>query len=483
ARPQGKPDWQQLAKLKFNGLGPQAPRTRWNFSPWADFRSYMDTSLASVLADLRQAARELDPETPVGIEGTQMPHAFGGYDLYKLARAVDWVEPYDIGHAREIFGSFMPAAPLMTTVFEQETQPARRRLWHLLLEGDKGCIIWWSEDCLDWKSPGLPLTAKGKALAPVLKELTSPLAQRFLQAERVRDPVFIHYSQPSIQIDWLLESTVDGSSWLRRFSSYESGHNHMARVRNGWVKVLQDLGFSPQFVSSEQIEQGALQTNQAAVLVLPGSLGLSGREAREIQALHERGGVVFSDGVPGWFDEHGKLQERLALEDLFPARTWGATNATTVFAVSKGKQPAMRVGDMAQYAAERMQLEPNLAWLDWVAKQLGDRRPEVVVPPTTRTRVHRLRFSEGQLLAFERNINYHMSEDLKQAGGNEALEKPVQFEAKLGARKHVYDLRALRYLGRTDRIQINLSGWTPALFGATDREVPMETFTALPTGK
>ena len=46
---------------------------------------------------------------------------------------LDWVEPYDIGNAREIFGSFMPGKPLMTTVFEQESNPARRRLWHLLL--------------------------------------------------------------------------------------------------------------------------------------------------------------------------------------------------------------------------------------------------------------------------------------------------------------------------------------------------------------
>jgi hypothetical protein len=27
------------------------------------------------------AIRAVDPRTPVGIEGTQMPHAFGGYDL------------------------------------------------------------------------------------------------------------------------------------------------------------------------------------------------------------------------------------------------------------------------------------------------------------------------------------------------------------------------------------------------------------------
>ena len=156
--------------------------TRWNFSPWADFRPYMDLSLARVLSQLRQAAHEVDPLTPVGVEGTQMPSAFGGYDLWRLSQALDWVEPYDIGNAREIFGSFMPGKPLLTTVFESDTLHAFRRLWHLLLQGDRGCIIWWSEDCIDWKSSDYSLTAKAKALAPVLNELRSPLAALFLKA-------------------------------------------------------------------------------------------------------------------------------------------------------------------------------------------------------------------------------------------------------------------------------------------------------------
>ena len=95
----------------------------------------------------------------------------------------------------------MPAKPILTTVFEKETLPARRRLWHLLLEGDRGRIIWWSEDCIDWQSPDYRLTAKAKALAPVLHEITNPLARLFLRAQRQFDPIAIHYSQASIQAD------------------------------------------------------------------------------------------------------------------------------------------------------------------------------------------------------------------------------------------------------------------------------------------
>src|SRR5205807_2318763 len=168
-------------------------------------------------------------------------------------QVLDWIEPYDIGNAREIFGSFMTNKPILTTVFESDTKHASRRLWHLLLEGDRGCIVWWSEDCIDWKTEDYQLTPKAKALAPVLKEVTSRLAELFLRATREYDPIYFLYSQPSIQVDWLQESTIDGSTWLRRFSSYEAEHNQVVRTRDGWLKMFQDTGYSPRFVTGDQL--------------------------------------------------------------------------------------------------------------------------------------------------------------------------------------------------------------------------------------
>jgi hypothetical protein len=437
ALPRGKPDWQQLERLKFEPQAARQSPTRWNLSPWADFRAYMDLSLAWALEEMRRAAHEIDPRTPVGIEGTQMPHAFGGYDLWRLSQVLDWVEPYDIGDAREIFGSFMPGKPILTTVFEKDTNPARRRLWHLLLEGDRGCIVWWSEDCLDWQSEDYRLTPKARALAPVLKEMTSPLARLFLGAERARDPVLIHYSQPSIQVDWLLESVVDGSTWLRRFSSFEADHNRLARTRDTWLKDLQCLGYSPRFISSEEIERGGLKQAGKAVLVLPESLALSDKELAEIESFAgtSRAGKVWHEvlreGEAGLFDEHGKLRA-------------GGKMATDGSAMPAGADRQTR--------------------REWLAGKLRAMPPEIAVPANACVRSHRFRISGGQLVAFERLIDYRISEDLKQAGGNEALEKPVEVEATLPQPMHVYDLRAQRYLGHTDRLHFTLDPWQPSLF-------------------
>ena len=478
ALPRGTPDWQRLEALRFDPAAARQSPTAWNFAPWADFRSYMDLSLARALDELRQAARQLDPRTPVGIEGTQMPHAFGGYDLWRLSQALDWVEPYDVGNAREIFGSFMPGKPLLTTVFESDTRHALRRLWHLLLEGDRGCIIWWSEDCIDWQNPDYPLTAKAKALAPALDEMTSPLARLFLRARREPDPVFIHYSQPSVQVDWLLESTVDGPTWLRRFSSFEADHNRQAVARDSWLKAFQDAGYSPRFISSEQIENGLLRKPGNAVLAFPSSWALSDKEALEIRAfLEDAPGqdafrAAFCDGTPGLFDAHGTLRRRSPLEALFPL---AAASSARCVAPKSRVEKASAPTDLTRYAVERLRNGPAPAGLEWLCDCLKALPSEIRLPGAARARIHRLSVAHGQLVAFERNIDYHMSEELKQAGGNEALEQPLELEAALARPAHIYDLRARTYLGHTDRLRFRLDPWQPALFALTPEKLPPES--------
>jgi hypothetical protein len=473
ALPRGKPDWQAVQQLKFDPVMARQSLTRWNLAPWCDFRSYMDLSLARTLDDLRHTARAVDPATPVGIEGTQMPSAWGGYDLWRLAQALDWVEPYDIGNAREILGSFMPGKPILTTVFEDATNAARRRLWHLLLEGDRGCLIWWSEDCLDWKSSDLALTPKAKALAPVLKELRSPLARLLLGAQPEGDPIAIAYSQPSIQVDWLLESTVDGSTWLRRFSSFEADHNRLAAVRDGWVRLFQDLGYRPRFVSTQQILDGDLRRGDLRVLVLPQALAMSAKEAEEIRAFIATAPAgarraVFADGSPADFDEHGRLRAQSPLADLFPP----ATSAGRSQALVSGAKAVAHDGDIAVYPKARLAAEPDLAWARWAAGQMADLHPAVTVPGVARVRVHRFTAGGARLLAFERGVDYHMSEGLKQAGGNQALEKPIEVEATLAVPAEVYELGTETYVGRVARLRFTLDPWRPSLFALVAEKLP-----------
>jgi protein-S-isoprenylcysteine O-methyltransferase Ste14 len=399
--------WDGVLPFSTDEIKARQKRGNNNFAPWCDFRTYMDISLASALAVIRRAAREIDPRTPVGIEGTQMPNAFGGYDLWRLSQVLDWVEPYDIAGARAIFGSFMPGKLFLSTIGESDTNKARRRLWHLLLEGDRGCIVWWSEDCFDWKSPDLALTPKGQALAPVFKELTGPLARLFLRAERLYDPVTIHYSQPSIQVDWLLESVPDGNTWVRRFSSYEAQHNQMAKDRVRCLQQLREAGFTPRFATTPPAGQ---------TFLMVGSRAMSDAEIKALPATKP-----FADTAPGIFDEHGTPRASPPTVPL-------VTNWTVA------------------------------------VKHLV---PEVRVTPSAA--VYRYRLGNARLLAFERSANQQMGEDLKVAGGEAGA--PTSSTAQLTQPTHIYDLRTGKYLGHTDRFIFLLHPWQPSLFALLPQPV------------
>lgn len=455
--PESKTDWAEVRAMRFDPAKARNERTRWNFAPWADHRTYMDLALSRALEHFRKAAHVADPATPVGIEGTQMPHAFGGYDLWRMSQVLDWMEPYDICNSREILGSFMPGKPMLATVFEKESKPAMRRLWHLLLEGDKGCIIWWSEDTIDWSKPDLPLTAKGKALAPVLKSLNTPLARLFLLAERERDPIVIHYSQPSIQVAWMLESIADGKTWLRRFSSYESDHNRHAVVRNAWLKALQDLGFSPTFLASEQIEKGVPTTPR--LLVLPQSWAMRESELNAVRAFSKRENrVVIAAGSNGLFDEHGTLR----VGESYPE--------THVF--------------LSDYPVNRLKADFTATEIEPIRTLLAESgvHAPVQVPAEARVRVHRFKAGDkARLIAFERNVEYKMREELAQVGGNEALEKPLTFTAKLSAPGHVVNLRTGEKIGHASEFKVDLDPWQPSLFAVLPEEPAGDAVTDLLT--
>ena len=89
-----------------------------------------------------------------------------------------------------------------------------------------------------------------------------------------------------------------------------------------------------------------------------------------------------------------------------------------------------------------------------------------------RLRVHRFKVGDkARLVAFERNVEYKMREELAQVGGNEQLEKPVTFIAKLSQPGHIVNLRTGERLGKQSEFQVELDPWQPALFAVTAEEI------------
>jgi hypothetical protein len=233
---------------------------------------------------------------------------------------------------------------------------------------------------------------------------------------------------------------------------------------------LQDAGYTPQFISSEQIERGELSRMKA--LVLCNSLALSDKECRAIdefaKTMDSRN--LLGRGNDGLFDEHGSPKPRSWF------RSW-------LFGIIEG--------DHVAWATAVNPIDGKIRFLcddlrDWLQQcgNAGAKRPDsllssvkelvqlsVEVPGELAVRTHRYHLGSARLLAFERNVVWQMGEDLKQHGANAAFERPVSFEAKLSAPAHVYDLRSEQYLGHLDRIAVELDPWHPSLFALLDREI------------
>src|SRR6185503_50919 len=105
-----------------------------NLSPWADHRTFMEKIFADAVKWGADATWKADPKAYVGLVGCQMPSAFGGYDYWRLSQVMNAIEPYNIGNNREIWRSFSPHSPALTTSFGFSNQEVWR-LWYQLLHG------------------------------------------------------------------------------------------------------------------------------------------------------------------------------------------------------------------------------------------------------------------------------------------------------------------------------------------------------------
>jgi hypothetical protein len=291
-------------------------RTDGNESAWTDFRSFMDEAFAHALRVGTDGLHEGDPDGLSGIEGTQAPGP-GGYDYIRLAHAVDVMEMYGAGDSTDIARSFNPDLVVLTTGFGGG--PAEnRRIWHSMLQGARGLILWDSK--LDFVDDAGAPSQRARELAPLLLELRGGLGAQLIALRPAPSPVAILYSPTSQHVQWLLARRAEGTPWNDRTSETEwKDDNPMRRAIAATVRTLTHLGLPPHFVSAAMLEHGLLSAPGAPrALVLPQALALSPAAVAAIRQFQASGGVVVADGAPGAFDGHGRRLDTPALADLAP---------------------------------------------------------------------------------------------------------------------------------------------------------------------
>ena len=295
-------------------------------SPLMDQWSFNDSQWCNYVGGLVEFSNSLDPLTPCGLVGGQMPSAFGGYDYAKLMRKVQFIESYNLGSSQAIIRSFNPrnALPAVTTLFHKSADDTIWQTWYYLAHGNRG-HIGWVEGWFDGKTPK-PWHAQ---VAPTYLEAADKIGPLMTGAEWKHDGVAIYYSHASIQLGWILDAEAHGKTWINR--NADERLSSAAHARRAWENMLRDSGLQYTFVSyADVIQRGVPE--EYRVLILPACLALSDAEARAIRAFCERGGTVIADYLPGLWDQHGKGRAGGGmLDEMFEVKHDPAMRASDVF--------------------------------------------------------------------------------------------------------------------------------------------------------
>jgi hypothetical protein len=280
------------------------------FPPWADHRTYMETSFAQAYHVVRDAVVEGDPQGRIALSGTQVTTPWNGADWSRLDRIVDDFLSYDGGNQWDMHRSFAkPGARVgFWTGYGRHGIGVRHEIWSAALQGVLFPNLFWSYSVFN---PDLTWSASGRDMGAVFEALRfEGVGKLLMESERLNDGIAVHYSMSSVHAAGILGF----HERARKEGDDEPG---FPANRDGWVRILTDLGLSFDFVSSAQVETGALDPARFKVFVLPLSLALSAPEIAAIEAFARAGGVVVADAAPGLMDEHCAWRSEGGMSPLF----------------------------------------------------------------------------------------------------------------------------------------------------------------------
>jgi len=301
--------------------------SKWNLSPWMEWRHFMDYQFGQVLADLTRYTNKLDPLTPAGFVGGQQPSAYGGYDYAFLCRAVQWMEAYDDGGTNEILRSFWNRPRRIhaqTYGASDEYKKSVWVLWNRLAHGNQLTIAW-PEGWMRTNASGERVLApKIQQLATTFREIQGAAGEFIVNPNSYleSDPIGLYYSHPSIRVGWAMDSATHGAGWPKRSSGMDGENLSSGRLRVSWCKILEDLGYQYDFISYLDVKEGRIDLSKRfKMIILPQVICLSEPEVSALSDfVRSGGGMLIADALCGLLTETGRGRAAGALDDLFGIR-------------------------------------------------------------------------------------------------------------------------------------------------------------------
>jgi Beta-galactosidase trimerisation domain len=364
--------WTQVLdflKRFYKELGEVRSTDGWNVAAWCDFRNFMDETFADAILRAAQVCKEEDPHALCATEGGQCPFPFGWYNYEQVVRAVDVIEPYNGGNNVEVIRSLKPET-IMVSTHGYEYDPVKplteedrlgqkravRPIWWGVFHAHRGSLIW-DDNLRNYRfvdEKTRELTPAAETFSELFRDLHRGIPKLVMNSHRTHDGIALHYSQPSMQVHWLLSNLKHAREWVAQ-SAGDRG-SHITAVRNGWTKLIEDLGLQYNFVSNKQIEAGKLASGEYRAFIMPQSLAISAVEAQQIRQFVHEGGLLIADYRNATMNEHGRDLGHGQLDDVFGISRTPASAAAGQPATARG---AANAGSLELEGKELKLLSPG----------------------------------------------------------------------------------------------------------------------------
>jgi len=479
----------------------EAAKDRRLWPLWADFRMAMESNYADFFTRLTKTMQSIQPEARTGDDwalGTGF-RSLDGHDMWKMSRWQKITQPKPHGAINQLWVDFL-RGPDSLVGFGAYWGPASGRgavfsrymPWNELFRGCNYFYTYWGDTGATLPAHDLSAYEDLKVLVQEYRELKGGIGKMIHEAERDHSGVALLYSMAGIHYWQLSHSEVTGGR-----DYYRGGLQQQYRA---WTAMLTDAVGPFRFVSYEQLAAGKLEGQGVKLLVLPWSQALSPEEIEQVKVFVKNGGTVLADIRPGVSDGHCKAYKTSPLDEVF-----GVSQKTEDMALGSAwvKIPFGKHAAPAHFGRMKTDLSLRLAGGE-AAGTAGDSTPALISHSYGKGKAILLNFSlDGyvlagvytiprtvhapKILAFVKpliqscgvrrpvgfspdlaglhcypshlgNLRYlALMQDLPEPLANYAagIAKPLvtkKTAITLEKPAHVYESRAKRYLGQSDRV-------------------------------
>ena len=419
-------------------------RAAGNAAEFIEWRNFNVDRWVEVIREVGDAIKEVDPKVLYSLDNSFGEMPLSGNDYWKLLTqtGLDYSKEYTcctsfgrnpLQEFDALYRSWRPDMRVWGWTGYGFTSDRERALPWMTALHRHGGFHWFAAtypgiNLLDLVTGAKTLDATECAKSLGDSRMTRGLGKVLTDWEWAKNDIAIYYSHDSNILSYFL-----GTETLMNELRGGTPYGNFMNSRRGLMMLLESTFHQYEFVSQEQVEKGFLDGGDWSVyrcgkvlrsqppfkvLFMPRILAMSDREVDAVKAFLRRGGKVVCDELPGAYDELGV----------------------------KRAVPPFGTGEMTVTGKNFDDLDPEQrAWaVDFLAKAGAT---AAIVSPTVVKNLERegMHYQNGgaDLYGVVRKP-FHSAVAEKHDENSEEL--------RFAKRGHVYDVRAQKYLGVTDRV-------------------------------